>query len=165
MGNRPEYSSLNWLLAFNRRSFLKGGGATAALTLHRHQVPWRRLALHCDPFPPSTDLASDRITHGFRDLYSTPATQNEWGYLKASKSVTELKQSHFLPSPVAASRDTAWSPGTLPPVSCILVASLLLVPHHSPARQATYGIRIGLSVRLWQKDPSHLRLIPSCPPK
>jgi hypothetical protein len=126
MENPSEYSALNWLRSLSRRSFLKGSAAAATLSMAspaKAAVP-----AHSLPSIPSlTDLASDRITHRFRDLYSTPATQNEWGYVKASKSVTGLTAASFPPYACCGIPDTIWSPGYLTTCEIFLDGRLLAV--------------------------------------
>ena len=40
--------------------------------------------------PKLADLASDRLVHDYRDLFTPPAVQNEWGYTQAWKSVSAI---------------------------------------------------------------------------
>lgn len=121
--------------AFSRRSFLKGTAASAAYgallpaTLHAAAQP------QLPPLPGLTDLASDRITHRFRDLYSTPATQNEWGYVKAAKSATAITAVSFPPYACCGIPEMAWSPGYLTTCELYVDGSLLVV---SPESESSY---------------------------
>jgi hypothetical protein len=106
-----------------------------------------KAAVSAHPLPsiPSlTDLASDRITHRFRDLYSTPATQNEWGYVKASKSVTGITAASFPPYACCGIPDTIWSPGYLTTCEIFLDGRLLAVstPQSADTSYTWYPHRI-----------------------
>ena len=85
----------------------------------------------------STSLASDRLTHVFRDLYSTAATQNEWGYVKATKSVSGLTAISFPPYACCGLPETPFSPGYL--ATCeIFLNGRMLMGYPPPATQVTY---------------------------
>lgn len=126
MQNRLEFFTLNWLQALSRRSFLKGSAATAALTV-TSAAKAASSASSLPSIPALKDLASAQITHRFRDLYSTPATQNEWGYVKASKSVTGINAISLPPYACCGVPDTAWSPGFLTTCELYLNGRLLMV--------------------------------------
>lgn len=126
-GECPEYASLNWLRSFSRRSFLKGSTAATAAAVLMPAAAEAASAHSLAPVPSLADLASDRITHRFRDLYSTPATQNEWGYVKAAKSVTGITAISFPPYACCGVPDTAWSPGYLTTCELFLNGRLLMV--------------------------------------
>lgn len=127
-----EYSALNWLRAFSRRSFLHGSGATAAWALASASSAIANVTHPLRSVPTLEDLASDCITHGFGDLYSTPATQNEWGYVKASKSVTGINAISFPPFACCGIPETAWSPGYLTTCELYLDGRLLIVSTPQP---------------------------------
>ena len=133
MGKRSEYSALNWLRAFSRRSFLKGSGATAAWAMASSSGAVADATHRLRSLPTLEDLASDRITNGFRDLYSTPATQNEWGYVKASKSVTGINAISFPPFACCGIPETTWSPGYLTTCELYLDGRLLVVSTPQPS--------------------------------
>ena len=127
----------SFLNTFDRRSFLKGSAATTALQIFNHPQ------LHAAskpalPSPPTlSSLASDRISHLFRDLYSTPAAQNEWGYVKATKSVSGLTAISFPPYACCGLPDTPFSPGYL--ATCeIFLNGRMLMGYPPPATQVTY---------------------------
>jgi hypothetical protein len=125
------------LTAFNRRSFLKAGVATTALRM----IDQSKLGASNKsvlPCPPTlSSLASDPITHLFRDLYSAPATQNEWGYLKATKSVSGMTAISFPPYACCGVPQTAFSPGYL--ATCeIFLNGRMLMGYPPPATQVTY---------------------------
>jgi hypothetical protein len=122
---------------FNRRSFMKGSAATTALQIFNHSQ-LRATSKTPLPSPPTlSSLASDRISHVFRDLYSTPAAQNEWGYLKATKSVSGLTAISFPPYACCGIPDTPWSPGYL--ATCeIFLNGRMLMGYPPPATQVTY---------------------------
>ncbi len=128
--------SVSFLDSFNRRSFLKGSAATTALQVFDHAQ--LRATSKTLPSPPTlSSLASDRISHVFRDLYSAPATQNEWGYLKATKSVSGMTAISFPPFACCGVPDTAFSPGYL--ATCeIFLNGRMLMGYPPPATQVTY---------------------------
>ncbi|HWF66666.1 MAG TPA: hypothetical protein VN670_05150 [Acidobacteriaceae bacterium] len=126
---RQGPSGLNWLGSFDRRSFLKGAAASTVLlgasdAANAMAAPG---AHALPPLPGLENLASDRIRNHFRDLYSPPATQNEWGYVKASKSVTGITALSFPPYACCGIPDTAWSPGYLSTCELYLNGELLEV--------------------------------------
>jgi hypothetical protein len=132
MEERTEYAGLNWLRFLSRRSFLKGSAAATASSV---LLPTRAAAASAPSLPPVPslkELASDRITHRFRDLYSTPATQNEWGYVKAAKSVTGITAISFPPYACCGIPDTTWSPGYLTTCELYLNGQLLSVASPPP---------------------------------
>ncbi len=133
----PTGFSRRSLTAFNRRSFLKAGAATTALQM----IDQSKLGASNKsvlPCPPTlSSLASDPITHLFRDLYSAPATQNEWGYLKATKSVSGMTAISFPPYACCGVPQTAFSPGYL--ATCeIFLNGRMLMGYPPPATQVTY---------------------------
>jgi len=64
------------------------------------------------------DLSADRLVHRFRDLYSSPTAQNEYGYVQAAKSVSGITALSLPPFGCCGVPDTPWSPGFL--LSCEL---------------------------------------------
>lgn len=120
---------LDGMGAFQRRAFLKGSAASAvtgmlgiprvggaAVTNRMHGLP---------AIPGLNDLASDRIRHSFRELYAQPATLNEWGYVKAAKSVTGITGLSFPPFGCCGIPETAWTPGYLTTCELFLNGEML----------------------------------------
>jgi hypothetical protein len=99
----------------DRRTFLKIGATGAALaaahpeSLRTHTA--RQKSLRCPPT--LQDLASDRLTHHFRDLFNCPATMNELGYAQVGKSVSSMTAIACPPYVCCGAPETAWSPGFL----------------------------------------------------
>lgn len=114
---------------FNRRSFLKGAAASTVMlgASHAANAAAAPTAPTLPPVPRLQDLASDRVCNHFRDLYSTPATQNEWGSAKADKSVTGITALCFPPYACCGIPETAWSPGYLTTCELYLDGELLKV--------------------------------------
>ncbi len=96
----------------NRRSFLKGGAASAAVPLGRS--PSSRLSVKklfsSEPaeaagvpaseresilpgIPKSKDLAGDRLVYDYSDSFGPPTAQNEAGFCQATKSVSGINES------------------------------------------------------------------------
>lgn len=133
----PDGFDLSALSAMDRRSFLKATAATSALgILSRSKLGASETsALPCPPT--LTSLASDRLTHVFRDLYSTAATQNEWGYVKCTKSVSGLTAISFPPYACCGLPETPFSPGYL--ATCeIFLNGRMLMGYPRPATQVIY---------------------------
>ena len=121
----------------NRRSFLKASGFTTALGIFTGSK-LRASKKSILPCPPTlVSLASDPMTHVFRDLYNTPAAQNELGYLKSGKSVSGLTAISFPPYACCGIPDTAWSPGFLSTCE-IFLNGRMLMGYPSPATRVTY---------------------------
>src|SRR5207249_11940333 len=70
------------------------------------------------PVPAVEDLRADRLVHKFRDVYSSPTAQNEFGYVQATKSVSGITALSLPPFACCGVPDTPWSPGFL--LSCEL---------------------------------------------
>lgn len=112
-----EISQLIW----SRRSFLKAGTAAAALSSLSYPAvtsAGAQARKHLPSIPQVSDLAGDRLVHKFRDLYSCPTAQNEYGYVQAAKSVSGITALSLPPFACCGVPDTAWSPGNL--LSCEL---------------------------------------------
>jgi hypothetical protein len=125
------------LSAIDRRSFLKAGAATGALGIFNRSGlgASERPGLPCPPT--LTSLASDRLTHVYRDLYSAAATQNEWGYVKATKSVSGLTAISFPPYACCGLPEVTFSPGYL--ATCeIFLNGRMLMGYPPPATQVAY---------------------------
>jgi hypothetical protein len=97
----------------DRRRFLQIGAVGAALPLAPISVaaPAERKLL--PPIPKLSDLASERLVYKFTDLFSPPAAQNEWGYLKSAKSVSGITSISFPPYACCGIPEMEWSPGYL----------------------------------------------------
>ncbi|MGH9530529.1 MAG: twin-arginine translocation signal domain-containing protein [Terriglobales bacterium] len=112
----------NW----SRRSFLKASMAAAGLPA----IPIPSLATatrkHLPPIPTVEDLAGARLTHRQRDLYSSPTTQNEYGYVQAAKSVSGLTALSLPPFACCGVPDMPWSPGFLLTCELFLNGQILL---------------------------------------
>ena len=123
--------------AFDRRSFLKASGLTTAMAMLTGSK-LRANEKNILPCPPTLDsLASAPMTHVYRDLYNTPAAQNELGYLKAGKSVSDLSAISFPPYACCGIPDTAWSPGFLSTCEMFLNGRMLM-GYPPPATRVTY---------------------------
>lgn len=99
----------------NRRTFLKLGTAGAALAAaHPPTLGINAGAQKTLGCPPSLqDLAADRLTYHFRDLFNCPATTNELGYAQVGKSVSSMTAIACPPYVCCGTPETAWSPGFL----------------------------------------------------
>jgi hypothetical protein len=113
---------------WSRRDFLKAGTAATAisslgpsLALARPQIRKRLPSI-----PGVEDLAADRLNHRFRDLYCSPATQNEYGNVQAAKSVAGITALSLPPFGCCGVPDTPWSPGFLLTCEIFLNGRILL---------------------------------------
>lgn len=103
----------------NRRTFLKIGAAGATLAAVGPKVAAQTLAKKNLACPPGlNDLAGDRLTYHFRDLFQCPAAMNEYGYSQVTKSVSAISAIAFPPFGCCGVPETAWSPGFL--ITCEL---------------------------------------------
>jgi hypothetical protein len=114
--------SPNW----SRRSFLKASLATTALPKIPAAVAAAVKRKHLPPIPTVHDLAGDQLVHVWRDLYNSPATQNEYGYVQATKSVSGLTALSLPPYACCGVPDTPWSPGFLLTCELFLNGRILL---------------------------------------
>lgn len=115
---------------WSRRSFLKASLATAALP----RIPAVSSAAtrkHLPPIPTVQDLAADRLSHAWRDLYNLPTAQNELGYVQATKSVSGITSLSVPPFACCGIPDTPWSPGSL--ITCELFLNGRILLSSSPA--------------------------------
>jgi hypothetical protein len=110
----------------SRRSFLKASLATSALSViplaAQASEPRKRLRT----VPTVADLAGGRFTHRMRDLYSYQTTNNELGYVQASKSVSGITALALPPFGCCGVPDTPWSPGFLLTCELFLNGRILL---------------------------------------
>jgi TAT (twin-arginine translocation) pathway-exported protein len=98
----------------DRRTFLKIGAAGAALAAVQPKVAAQTAVKKKLSSPPAlSDLASDRLTYRFRDLFNCPAAMNEFGYAQVTKSVSAITAISFPPYGCCGVPETAWSPGFL----------------------------------------------------
>jgi hypothetical protein len=72
------------------------------------------------------DLAGSRLVHAWRDLYQSPAAQNEYGYVQAAKSVAGLTALSLPPFACCGIPEMMWSPGYLLTCEIFLNGRLLL---------------------------------------
>jgi hypothetical protein len=87
--------------------------------------------------PKPTDLASDRLVHHFRDLFSPPAAQNESGYLQAAKSVSGITAISFPPWSCCGVPEVPFSPGNL--ITCeIFLNGQILTSYPAPAGEVAF---------------------------
>ena len=115
---------------WSRRSFLQASLATAALPRIPASVSARTARKHLPPIPTVHDLAADRLVHTWRDLYNLPTTQNELGYVQATKSVSGLTALSVPPFACCGVPDTPWSPGFL--ITCELFLNGKILLAYSP---------------------------------
>ena len=103
----------------DRRTFMKLGAAGAALAAVQPRLAAQAATKRKLASPPAlADLASDRLTYQFRDLFNCPATMNEFGYTQVTKSVSAMTAMAFPPYGCCGVPETAWSPGFL--ITCEL---------------------------------------------
>jgi hypothetical protein len=117
--------------SWTRRSFLKAGIAASALpefplSLAEQASIVHASRKHLPPIPTVNDLAGSRLVHAWRDLYQSPTTQNEYGYVQAAKSVCGLTALSLPPFACCGGPDMAWSPGFLLTCELFLDGQLLL---------------------------------------
>ena len=132
---KSSFPHLNALMQVSRRTFLQGSSAAATLAALAPSAANAAGSSARPRIPELAHLASDRITHRFRDLYSTPATQNELGYVKAAKSITGITAISFPPFACCGVPEMAWSPGYLTTCELYLNDRLVAV---SPESESTY---------------------------
>ncbi len=111
---------------WSRRSFLKAGIAASALPQIPLPIAAATAREHLPPIPTVLDLAGSRLVHAWRDLYQSPATQNEYGYVQASKSVSGLTALSLPPFACCGIPEMQWSPGFLLTCELFLNGRLLL---------------------------------------
>ncbi len=117
--------------SMSRRSFLEVGAAGAMLpraASSRENEPAKET---WPAIPSLSDLASDQLNYNFRSLYNTPAAQNEWGYVKAAKSVSGITAISLPPFACCGVPDMPWSPGFL--LTCELFLNGRLLMSYPPS--------------------------------
>ena len=121
----------------NRRTFLELSAAGAAMPWALAVPSAAASGKEYPAIPALADLASARIAHRYTDLYSTPATQNEWGYCKAAKSVSGITAISFPPFGCCGVPEMPWSPGFL--LTCeLFLDGRVLMAHPAPAGEVAY---------------------------
>jgi hypothetical protein len=85
---------------------------------------------HLPAVPTVNDLAGARLVHAWRDLYQSPTTQNEYGYVQAAKSVSGLTALSLPPFGCCGVPDMHWSPGFL--LTCELFLNGRILLSYSP---------------------------------
>ena len=128
-GKGPKQATATPSESFDRRSFLKlsatsfavppaailledtanGGTSQPASSQKDEPLP---------SVPKPADLASDRLVHNYRDLFTPPAAQNEWGYCHAWKSVSGITSITIPPYSCCGIEHIPFNPGNL--VTCEL---------------------------------------------
>ena len=116
--------------SWSRRSFLKTGFAAAALPAIPGSLAAQSAARHLSAVPNVSDLAGSRLIHAWRDLYNSPATQNEYGYVQAAKSVSGITALSLPPFACCGVPEMAWSPGFL--LTCELFLNGRILQSYSP---------------------------------
>jgi len=146
----PESNHLNAAQSrfFNRRSFLQLSATSLALPRASifqdgtaHGVPPQQAPRAKGELLPSvprlTDLASDRLVHDYRDLFTPPAAQNEWGYVQAWKSVSGITSITIPPFSCCGIPQISFSPGNL--VTCeLFLNDRILNSYPPPESQVAY---------------------------
>src|SRR5882724_4475677 len=118
--------SLNW----SRRSFLKAGIAASALPAIPISLASPSVHRRLPSIPDVRNLAGSRLEHAWRDLYNSPATQNEYGYVQAAKSVSGITALSLPPFACCGIPEMPWSPGFL--LTCELFLNGRLLLSYSP---------------------------------
>jgi hypothetical protein len=152
----------------DRRTFLKlgtaaGVGLTAIRPTLATAAPARKGKLLCPPA--LADMASDRLTYHFRDLFNCPAAMNEMGYTQVGKSVSSLTAMAFPPYACCGVPETAWSPGYLLTCELFLDGKFLAIaappegnieyqwfPHRVVRSQTAKGLRFTTTMFLPGKE-------------
>lgn len=145
----------------NRRSFLKGGAASAAVPLGRSPSsslsvkklfpsepveatgePSAALGRIFPGIPKSKDLAGDRLVYDYSDSFGPPTAQNEAGFCQATKSVSGIAAILFPPfsccgSPSIPTPGGDISPGNL--ITCeLFLNGRILSSYPPPEGRLTY---------------------------
>jgi hypothetical protein len=116
----------NW----SRRTFLQAGLAAATLPRIPAPLSGPPTRKNLPPIPSVNDLAGDRLVHRWRDLYASPTTQNEYGYVQAAKSVAGITALSLPPFACCGVPETSWSPGFL--LTCELFLNGRILLSYSP---------------------------------
>ncbi len=111
---------------WSRRSFLQASLATTAMSNPSVNSLAQVKNASLPPIPTSRDLAGERITHRWRELYCSPAAQNELGYAQAAKSVAGITGIAFPPFGCCGVPNSPFSPGYLLTCEIYLDGRILL---------------------------------------
>jgi len=126
-------------ITWSRRAFLKSG-AVAGVLSSLPEVPLYAAKTGAKKplpaVPRVSDLAGAPLAHRYRDLYSTPTTQNEYGYVQAAKSVSGITAVSLPPFGCCGVPETAWSPGFL--LSCELFLNGRILLSYPNGDQLSY---------------------------
>src|SRR5258708_5307256 len=124
-------------VTWNRRAFLKAGAALGVSSRLSRRLSPSRTRTHLPAVRTVHDLSGDRLVHRFRDLYSSPTTQNEYGYVQAAKSVSGITALSLPPFGCCGVPDTPWSPGFL--LSCeLLLNGRILISYPDGGDEIAY---------------------------
>ena len=118
----------------DRREFLKLSAVGTALSMAAAPAVHAQAKEPLPSIPQLSDLASDRLVYRFTDLFAPPAAQNEWGYLKAAKSVSGITSISFPPYACCGIPEMAWSPGYL--LTCELYLNGQVLMSYPPGEVA-----------------------------
>jgi hypothetical protein len=114
--------------SFDRRAFLKLGTSSSLALLPSPSILrdgiFEGAISNADTgpteflptIPALGDLASDQLVHQYRDLFTPPAAQNEWGYAQTWKSISALTSITIPPFSCCGVPRIDFSPGNL--VTC-----------------------------------------------
>ncbi|MGD0479929.1 MAG: twin-arginine translocation signal domain-containing protein [Terracidiphilus sp.] len=139
----------------NRRNFLKTSAVTAAVAAGNPGLG--AIASRSLPAIPSlASLASNRMSHGFMDLFNLPIAMNDWGYAQTVKSVAGLSAIAFPPYACCGIPDVAWSPGYLRTCE-LFVNGKFAALSNDPANAVTYQWFPHRVVREQSFDGLHIR--------
>jgi hypothetical protein len=143
-----KFAKIARSVSLNRRAFLKAGTFGAVLPLARTARGTASLASVPAPrgvdkkallpaVPSLQDLASDRMVHRFRDPFNPPEANNEWGRVKAVKSVSGITSVAFPPFACCGVPEMPFTPGYL--TTCeLFLNGRILTSHPPPDDQISY---------------------------
>lgn len=143
-----EHPNISQGSSFDRRSFLKL--SATSLALPPASLSLTAVANGVTPPPASpapgellpsipkpADLASDRLVHHYRDLFTPPAAQNEWGYAHAWKSISAITAITIPPFSCCGIPQISFTPGNL--VTCeLFLNDRILNSYPPPAGEVAY---------------------------
>jgi TAT (twin-arginine translocation) pathway signal sequence len=146
---------------WSRRSFLKAGLAASALPTLPRSLASQASQRYLPAIPTVKDLAGSRLVHAWRDLYQSPTTQNEYGYVQASKSVSGLTALSLPPFACCGVPDMMGSPGFL--LTCeLFLNERVLLSSSRGGDTIAYQWFPHRFVRESRVDGSNSRLRPLC---
>lgn len=124
--NKEESMVLQAPGDWSRRSFLKASLLAAAVPQTSSQLSASNPRKQLPAIPTVHDLAANRLVHRWRDLYNLPTTQNELGYVQATKSVSGITAVSLPPFACCGVPEMMWSPGFLTTCELFLNGKILL---------------------------------------